>query len=244
VVAGKQPSYPQMGINDVTRAGYPFPRDIIQRIARRHYAAVILDNPPRGRYDFMLSDYKLGRYFRAREVPHVVTGYPVRPKYLFVPRGRDGEPPEGRRVFGFESGDFDGWKIEGRAFGRRPARGKIYGQGPVGPFEGDHLANSYHGGDRAEGRLLSPPFRVDGRWIAYRVGGGRRPRQLKVRLLVGDEVVHEGTGTGSDIMEERRVDVARYRGEEMRVELVDAAGGPPWGHLLFDDLRVIEGEGG
>jgi hypothetical protein len=238
VLAGKRPSYPQMGINDVTRAGYPFPMDILKRVADRHYGAIILDNPPHGRYDFIFGSYKLQRYFRWPEVPHVVTGYRVRPTYLFVPKAPDPVPPGARRVFGFEDGTYEGWERSGTAFGDRPVGGPRWFQGPVGPFEGSYLASSYHHGDSGQGVLRSPEFELDRPWLAYRVGGGNR-RGLEVRLLVEDRVVHLGNGPGSDVMVQRRVDVRAYRGRRMRVELIDQVSGP-WGHLLFDDLLLLE----
>ncbi len=237
-LAGKEHHYHQMGINDVTRAGLAFPPDLRRRMMTQHYAAIILDNPPRGRYDFMLSQYKLQRYFKGAEVPHVVTGYGVRPSYLYVPKRPDPVPPGARRVFGFEEPQFAGWEVRGKAFGSRPAGGCIWNQGPVGPFEGSQLANSFHGGDRSQGMLSSPTFIVDRPVLTYRVGGGRLPERLEVKLLVDQRVVHRDTGSGSDIMELRRVDVSAYLGQQMRVELTDQAAGA-WGHLLFDDLMLL-----
>jgi len=238
LLAGKQPTYPQMGINDVTRAGHGFPLDILTRVSRRHYGAIILDNPPRGRYDFIFGEYKLGRYFDYGEVPHTVTGYAVRPTYLFVPKRADPVPSGGRRVFGFEQGGFEGWTVEGPAFGKAPEGGPIWDQGPVGPFEGSLLASSYHGGDGARGSMVSPELLVDLPFLSYRIGGGRRAKELEVRLVVDGEVVHRDTGPGSDIMDQRRVDVRRHLGQKMRVELVDDAVGP-WGHITFDDLTLL-----
>jgi len=239
VLAGKRPSYHQMGINDVTRAGFAFPSDVIRRILTRHYRAIILDNPPQGRYDFMLGPYKLGRYWRVDEVPHTVTGYDVRPTYMFVPKEPEPPPAGARRVFGFEQGTFqaEGWTVAGPAFGGGPAGGPVWNQGPVGPFEGSSLANSYHGGDASTGTLRSAEFLVDRPYLSYRVGGGQDRRLLAVRLLVEDQVLHEDTGSGSDIMQVRRVDVSAHQGKRARLEIVDRATGP-WGHLLFDDVLL------
>jgi hypothetical protein len=85
VLAGKRPSYHQMGINDVTRAGYPFPEEITRRVAARYYQEIILDNPAEGRYDFMVSKYHLADTFPANIMPRVFTGYIVRPTFRYVP---------------------------------------------------------------------------------------------------------------------------------------------------------------
>ena len=238
VLAGKPAFYHQMGINDVSRAGFGYPRDIMKTIRDSAYAMVILDNPPQGRYDYIFESYKLGHYFPWKEVPTQVTGYQVRPTYLFVPKGDDAVPAGGRRVFGFEDGKWGGWSTTGSAFGSGPVQRPVWNQGPVGPYEGRYLANSFHGGDSARGRLRSPRFEVDRPVLSYRVGGGHNPGRLAVRLLVEDKLVHSGTGHNSDIMRQHRVDVRAQLGKQMHVELVDEAGGS-WGHLLFDDLTLL-----
>jgi hypothetical protein len=239
VLAGKRPSYHQMGINDVTRAGYPFPPDVIQRVIKKSYRAILLDNPPQGRYDFVLGPYKLGRYFRGDEVPAIVSGYEVRPTYLLVPKEPEPEPPGARRIAGFESGTFEGWAAEGSAFGVGPIGGPLLGQGPIGPFEGSYLVSSFHGGDSTAGTLTSPEFVIDRPRLSFRIGGGKIPGGVVVRLLVGEREIAAETGPQSDLMQQRVVDVSSLRGQRARVQLVDRAGGP-WGHLLFDDLQLRE----
>jgi hypothetical protein len=239
VLAGKRPGYHQMGINDVTRAGYPFPPDVIQRVMAKSYRAVLLDNPPQGRYDFVLGPYKLGRYFRGDEVPAVISGYEVRPTYLLVPKEPEPEPPGVRRLAGFESGTFDGWTAQGRAFGAGPVGGPLFGQGPVGPFEGSFLVSSFHGGDPWTGTLTSPEFVIDRPYLSFLLGGGHAPGVLAVRVLVGGREVASETGPQSDVLVQRVLDVGRFRGQRAQVQLVDRAAGP-WGHLLFDDLQLRE----
>ena len=87
----------------------------------QHYAAIILDNPPRGRYDFVLMRYKLEHYFRANETARVFTGYRVRPRYLLVPKRPSPPPPAGeRRVFDFESGHLPGLDRRGLRLRSQP----------------------------------------------------------------------------------------------------------------------------
>ena len=236
VLAGKKPHYHQMGINDVGRAGFGYPESIRSSIDEGRYELIILDNPPQGRYDYIYDTYRLGHYFPWKTVPTMITGYPVRPTYLFVRKQRDKVPAGARRVFGFEDKTFEGWTVTGEAFGQEPVGGPTgYNQGPVGPFEGKYLVNSYHGGDSATGRMLSPEFSVDRPKLTYRVGGGNLKGQLMVRLLVDGRQVYVGSGVNSDLMQQRLVDVTAHVGQKMQVELVDESVGA-WGHLLFDDL--------
>jgi hypothetical protein len=241
--AGKRPSYHQMGVNDVTRAGLPFPKGIHPRVAKQHYAALVFDTSPERRpdYAFVLRHYKFERYLRGDESPGVVTGYRVSPRYLLVPKKVMAPARGERRVFGFESGRYDGWRSIGRAFGQRPAGGPYSNQGMAGPYEGRFIVSSYaHGGDRQTGSLTSAPFTIDKPLLRYRVGGGRDAGRLQVRVVVdGVGEVHRGTGTGSHIMERRTVDVRAHRGKQARIELVDRATGG-WGHLLFDDVVLAD----
>ncbi len=237
VLVGKRPSYPQMGINDVTRAGLPFPKDIIERVQNTFYDAIILDNPPHERYGFVFNTYKLARIFSRGEMPKVVTGYRVSPTYLFVPKRKAAPPKGAKRVFDFEDGSYHGWEVWGEAFGRKPATSTPWSRLLVGNFEGEYFASSDASGDRGIGSMLSEEFDVDRKFLSFRIGGAYRPGKLEVKLLVEGKEVHQDSGPGTDIMEERSVDVSSYRGKKMRILLVDRDRQPS-GHILFDDVML------
>ncbi|MFH1131926.1 MAG: hypothetical protein V1754_11365, partial [Pseudomonadota bacterium] len=239
-LAGKQTNYHQMGTNDVTRAGFPFPYDIVDRISEKYYGAILLDKSPEGHYHSALKQYKFSRYFQPSEVPKTIAGYFVRPRYLLVLKKSSSPLPTcARRVFDFEDGTFKGWQIKGSGFGTKPRGGTASDQLMAGPFEGSYLVGSHTLGDMAVGSMLSPEFLVDKPTLTYRMGGGRYPKLIQVRLLVADKEVHRSTGTNSHIMEIRKLDVRAYIGKMMRVELIDNATGP-WGYLLFDDLVLTQ----
>ncbi|MCA9671081.1 MAG: hypothetical protein KC503_36035, partial [Myxococcales bacterium] len=239
-LAGKDTHYHQMGINDVTRAGHPYPGGIRDKIEQQKYGAILLDKSPvEARYGFLLQTYKLEHYFPATTVPLTVTGYRVRPRYLFVPKAPPPKPPRGARsVFDFEDGTYKGFDRRGNAWGSRPLGGTSSNQQLAGPYSGSYLAGSGNYGDSATGTLRSPEFVVDRPLLTYRVGGGNNKRLLQVKLIVDGKVVYTGTGTASHVMETRRVDVSRWRGKRMRLELVDNARGGSYGYLLFDDLML------
>ena len=85
-LAGKPSHYHQMGINDVTRAGYPLPSDLRQRIEQKHYQLIVLDRRPSGRYGFIQRYYRLDQTIPRNQAPKVFTGFAVSPQYHFVPR--------------------------------------------------------------------------------------------------------------------------------------------------------------
>jgi hypothetical protein len=67
----------------------------------------------------------------------------------------------------FEGETYGDWKVEGTAFGSRPASGTLPNQMEVAGFQGRGLANSFVGVDNHRGRLISPLFSVQRKFIAF-----------------------------------------------------------------------------
>ncbi len=145
--------------------------------------------------------------------------------------------------------DFDGptwgdWVASGTAFGDRPARGTLPNQMAVSGFEGAGLANSFHGGDAAIGRLTSPEFDISHNAITFLIGGGGWAGKTCINLIVDGSVVRTATGPnihegGSEALERVNWNVADLTGRKARVEIVDdAAGG--WGHINVDQIVLTD----
>ncbi|HEX6274438.1 MAG TPA: hypothetical protein VFZ53_15455 [Polyangiaceae bacterium] len=130
----------------------------------------------------------------------------------------------------------EGWKANGLAFAHFPTTGIVPDQGFVygetGPFANSFTAKEF---DRAQGRLVSPEFPVEGEAITLQVGGGFNARSLHVALVVDDEVVRRATGCNSDALGRRVWNVADLRGKRGRLEIVDGETGG-WGHILVDSV--------
>lgn len=140
----------------------------------------------------------------------------------------------------FEGSTYGGWKVEGRAFGDAPARGALPGQMEVGGFAGAGLANSYAGGDEAQGTLSSPGFTISRPYIGFLIGGGHRPGEACLNLLIDDKIVRTATGTGrtSRDKETRSAahwDVRALQGKRERIEIRDEARGG-WDHINADHI--------
>lgn len=143
-------------------------------------------------------------------------------------------------VADFEGATYRGWKVEGTAFGLGPARGALPSQMAVGNFLGTGLANSYHGGDAATGKLISPPFVIQRPFINFLLGGGMHPGQASINLLVDGRVVRAATGPnnkpgGSENLQWSTWDVTRLVGKTANIEIVDAAT-QGWGHITVDNI--------
>ena len=151
----------------------------------------------------------------------------------------------------FEGDDWGSWTAEGTAFGPGPARGPLPGQAEVTGYLGDGYASSFHGGDPALGRLISPPFTVQRRYLSFLIGGGRHtyygnndPGYVAVNLVHGGHVVRTAPRSqwapdGSDHLVWDWFDLADLAGTQVRVEIVDQHTGP-WGHILVDQIAQTD----
>lgn len=140
----------------------------------------------------------------------------------------------------FEQGNYGAWKVEGSAFGKGPASGTLPGQMHVEGFVGQGLVNSFTGGDNTTGKLTSPAFKLERRFITFFIGGGGYVGETCLNLVVGDKVVRTATGPntvsgGSERLAAAAWDVTEFAGREARLEIVDARQGG-WGHINVDHL--------
>lgn len=148
--------------------------------------------------------------------------------------------------------NYDGWTVEGTAFGTRPAR-RAQGFGYMGDLggDGDRMANSHitaPGGDWIArdshvGKLTSKTFTIDRRFIHFWIGGGNHPGKTCINLMVGDKVAQTATGTNQNRMVLRMFDVTALAGQSATIQIVDAERGP-WGNIgigtiTFSDRPVV-----
>ncbi len=150
------------------------------------------------------------------------------------PRPPPANPPV---VFAdFEDDNYGDWKVEGEAFGSGPAKGTLPNQQPVSGFKGKRLVNTYLGGDRPHGRLVSPSFKIDRRYISFLIGGGNNPGRTCMNLVVDGKIVRTATGHNSEELKPENWDVKDLAGKEAHLEIVDAGSGG-WGHVNIDRIE-------
>lgn len=140
----------------------------------------------------------------------------------------------------FEGETYGDWKASGEAFGPGPARGTLPGQMPVDGFRGRGLVNTFFKGDGTTGRLVSPEFPIERRYVHFLIGGGKDVEKLALRLVVGGNVVRSATGPndrpgGSEALASDAWDVTEFVGKKGVIEIVDEARGG-WGHLNVDQI--------
>jgi hypothetical protein len=238
-LAGKRMFAHRMGIKDVT-ARKPRPIAGLDASLRNHrFAAIFLDiNDLHQEVPGFRAAYRTDIALPGRERPRVYTGAPAAvPEAVWIPAVKE-KPPFGVRVlFDFETGRYDGWEIQGDAWGRAPVNGAVQGQAVVGGYGGRFFATSMSGGEKATGTLISQPFVIEGNKISLRVGGGISD-DLRVELRIDGRMVRRAVAS-SPVGERLTViewDVADLRELTARIAAVDNNATNSWAHLNFDEI--------
>ena len=153
-------------------------------------------------------------------------------------RLKQGPGPDGEVLFDFERAD-ENWQVAGSAFGEGPVQGALPRQNLVTGYTGLGYVNSFHGGDKTEGTLRSPPFTITRDYLNFQIGGGAHPGETGVNLEVGGRVVRSATGRNSESLLWTSWDVREWKGQEARIRIVDRKTGG-WGHILVDHIMLSE----
>ncbi len=137
----------------------------------------------------------------------------------------------------FEGKDYGDWEVEGEAFGASPAAGTLPGQQEVSGFKGKGLVNTYRGGnDQMQGKLTSPEFPIERRYISFLLGGGSS-NDTAMRLIVDGQPVRSASAADNERMRAHNWRVDDLAGKKAHLEIVDAASGP-WGHINIDQIEM------
>ncbi|MCW1922909.1 glycoside hydrolase family 32 protein [Luteolibacter arcticus] len=142
----------------------------------------------------------------------------------------------------FEGTSYAPWQASGAAFNAGPARGASLGNLEISNAVGSGVAcsenfnsGSTSGNDGPQGKLLSPAFAIQRKYISFRIGGGDYERHACMNLLVDGKIVKSATGRSSDSLYAASWDVSAWAGKQAHIEIVDEASGG-WGHILVDHL--------
>lgn len=135
----------------------------------------------------------------------------------------------------FESGTFDGWVVEGDAFGTVPVTGTLDSQMDVSGFQGTYLANSYHGGDNTLGSITSQEFTIQRNYINFLIGGGRHDATYMELVVDSESILKSRPVTEDETLQWQTWDVKDYKGKKAIIRIVDNQSGG-WGHILADAI--------
>jgi hypothetical protein len=142
----------------------------------------------------------------------------------------------------FEGEDYDGWQTSGTAFGASPVKGTLLYQASITGFMGAGLVNSFVDQDKATGKLASPKFKIERKYIGFLIGGGWWEGQTCVNLVVDGVVVRSATarnGTGATQRLERLApagwNTTDLMGKTVHIEIIDDST-ELWGHINVDHI--------
>lgn len=135
----------------------------------------------------------------------------------------------------FEGRGYGAWKATGAAFQKGPAAGELLARLEIENAHGTGVASSEIDGDRPQGTLTSPPFKIERAYISFLIAGGNYERHTCLNLLVGEKIVRSATGWNSDRFVAASWDVRPWAGQEAQIQIVDEASGG-WGHLNVDHI--------
>jgi len=137
----------------------------------------------------------------------------------------------------FGNGNYGDWTATGAAFKSGPASGDSLPKLEIENADGGLVASSKIEGDQPTGTLTSPVFRIERKYIAFRVGGGDYEYSTCINLLVDGKIVRSATGWRSDRLAPASWEVSEFHGRKAQVQLVDASSGD-WGHINV--ARVVQ----
>lgn len=147
----------------------------------------------------------------------------------------------------FERGTYDGWTVEGTAFGTKPHQpGEVtFDRGnPVRPvrISGRYYLDSFDNvaHDGATGRLTSAPFLIDRHFITFRVGGGGHLDVQGLQLLIDGKPVRSAAGRSTDQLRLDSWDVREFAGRSAQIRVLDEVEKGGWGHTLADDFILAD----
>lgn len=139
----------------------------------------------------------------------------------------------------WDRADYEGWTVEGKAFGSGPILRKDVPQyqGDIGG-EDERVVNSHATApgasvgekDGGTGRLTSRKFVIDRNFIRFWIGGGGHKGRTCLNLVVNGKVVRSETGRNDNKMALAAFDVRDLQGKEAAIEIVDAESGG-WGNV-------------
>ena len=139
----------------------------------------------------------------------------------------------------FEYERYGDWKTEGDAFGAGPAKGTLPGQwGTVEGYLGERLVNSFKADSK--GKLTSPVFTIERKYINFLAGGIRSAGKECVNLLIDNQVVLTEPDPAdvtrpSGLLEWITWDVSAWQGKEAVIEIVDQQT-KWWDYITIDQI--------
>ncbi|MDP6597817.1 MAG: PSD1 and planctomycete cytochrome C domain-containing protein [Candidatus Poribacteria bacterium] len=160
-------------------------------------------------------------------------------KELFETKSQRHDFSQDLVIADFEGQDYGDWQATGEAFGLKPIRDNIELQKDVTSFKGIGFANSFSDGDKPQGKLTSPEFQVQRKFVNFLIGGGNHHNKTCINLVIDDQIVRTATGSNQAKMAAVTWDVSEFADKTAWLEIVDKHSGG-WGHISLDHIVLTD----
>lgn len=135
----------------------------------------------------------------------------------------------------FRKSDFGAWKVSGTAFGNGPVSADIAVKLEIRGSRLGPTVSSEQEGDKPQGQLTSPEFKVERNYISFLISGGDYEGYTCLDLVVDGKTVRRATGRRSDSLQVQTWDVRPWLGKQASLKIIDQASGD-WGHINVEGI--------
>jgi len=126
-------------------------------------------------------------------------------------------------VADFDSDDWNGWSVQGDAFGQSPHSIENMPEAMKEQGLKDGFANSNDIDPAAIGKLISPKFTIQKKYLNFLISGNGHynAEDCNLRLMIGDSIVRYAAGTRAPHIEWESFDLADLIGQKAHIEIAD-----------------------
>jgi AraC-like DNA-binding protein len=136
----------------------------------------------------------------------------------------------------FETESYGNWKIEGESFSKPTDLEKVYFPLTVTHFNGKKVAASFGKHlDYTKGKLISKEFKINHKFLNFKICGGNHPKYTCLNLIIEDSIVYSATGKNNSELKKHTWNIEKYIGKIGRIEIVDNIA-DEWGHIIVDNI--------
>lgn len=126
----------------------------------------------------------------------------------------------------------------------KPASGTANNQSLVSGYTGNKLVNTYYpNGDAHRGKIVSPEFKIDRKYLHFQIGGGNL-NGVGVSLLQKENdgsfrKIQTLRGNNNEQLSWATWNLDNLQGQTVQIEILDNESGP-WGHINADQFILTD----
>lgn len=143
----------------------------------------------------------------------------------------------------FEGKDYGDWSVQSSAFGSAPMAGKLATEKGFSQFIGNGIASSRDLSEwpKRQGRITSPKFKIQRKYINFLIGGGNHAWRTCVNLVIERSIekvekIRSSAGYNNEKMVWVTWDVSELMGKTVWIEVMDNCEEYAWSFINVDHI--------